>query len=169
MRKAVAFALVLGLWGCSAGDLQLEVIDFESAAIENCGTLSTETTFFFKLNPAEALVLELGSGLLVNEPSDGEIVSAIPGNSQLTYRIFSGNVGSDYFCESLPPATPSVLEDVLADNGEVRITTVQDPNDSTRFEHTIRLAGVSFVNAAGERLTNLTVEDYGTLSTSTSN
>lgn len=169
MKKALALACILGLWGCSAGDLQIETIDFEGAAIENCGNLTVETTFFFKLNTAEALVLELGSGLLRNEPSDGEIVSAIPGNSQLTYRIFSGNVDSNYFCGSLPPPTPTVEEDVLADNGEVRITTVQNANDSTRFEHTIRLAGVSFVNAAGERLTNLTVDEYGTLTTFTSN
>ena len=169
MKKAFAFLLSLVLWGCSAGDLQIEVIDFNEAAIQNCGTLSIETDLFFKLSGTEALILELADGLLLNQASDGEIVSAIPGASQLTYRIFSEDVSSGYFCDAIPPATPTVIEEILADEGEVRVTTVQDPNDSTRFEHTIRLAGVSFVNSAGERLTNLSVEDYGTLTTTASN
>lgn len=169
MKKVIAFLFALGLWGCSAGDLQIEVIDFDDVSIQNCGTLDTDTELFFKINGSEALILELAGGLIANEASDGEIASPIPGSSKLTYRIFSEAVNSGYFCDAIPPAKPTVLEDILAEDGEVRITTVQDPNDSTRFEHTIRLAGISFVNEAGERLTNLKVEEYGSFSTTTTN
>jgi hypothetical protein len=166
MKKVLAIIASATIWSCSTNDLQIEIIDFDDASVQNCGTLSIQTEVFFKLNETEALILELESDLLANEPSDGEIQSSIPGSSQLTYRIFNGNVDTGYFCDAIPPANPSVLEDVIAESGDVLITTVQDENDTTRFEHTIRLSEVSFVNSAGERLTNLNVEEYGTIVTS---
>ena len=165
MKKALAILATAFLWSCSNNDLQIEIIDFDDASVQNCGTASIETEVFFKLNEAEALILELESGLLVNEASEEEIEGSIPGGSQLTYRIFDGSVNTGYFCDAIPPSSPTVLEDIIAESGNVLITTVQDPNDTTRFEHTISLSDVSFVNEAGERLTNLLVEEFGTVIT----
>ncbi len=166
MKQRIVFFLVLALTGCSAGDLQIDAIDFESASVAYCGAVSTDTQLFFKLNDRDALILQLASGLLRNEPSDAPIESSIPGGSQLTYRIFDGDVDSGYFCDDIPPAKPGVLEEILAEAGKVRIETVQSATDTTRYEHTISLQGVSFVNDKGERLTNLFVEDFGTITTS---
>lgn len=165
MKLRISFLLALAAISCSSGDLQIETVDFESATVQNCGALSTTTELFFKLNDQEALILELESGLLANEASDGELESAIPGSSQLTYRIFDGSISSAYFCDAVPPATPVVLEEIEAEAGSVLITTVQDPDDSNRFEHEIRLSGITFVNKKGERLTNLAIEDFGTVTT----
>ena len=150
---------------CSAGDLDIETIDFETASLQYCGTATESTTLLFKIRENEALILELGGGLISNEASDGEITSVIPGNSRLTYRIFDANVQQSYFCDELPPASPVVVEEIEAEAGSVLITTVQNSTDPTRFEHEIRLSGVSFVNGSGQRLTNLNVEDFGTLVT----
>ncbi len=165
MKQRIALFLAVAVTGCSAGDLQIDTIDFESASVEYCGTVSTDTRLFFKLNDRDALILQLASGLLRNEASEAPIESSIPGGSQLTYRIFTGDVGTDYFCDDIPPATPGVLEEIQAEAGKVRIETVQHATDTTRFEHTISLQGVTFVNAKGERLTNLFVEDFGTVTT----
>ncbi len=165
MKLRMSFLVSLIFFSCSSGDLQIETVDFESATVQNCGTLSTSTELFFKLNDQEALILELQSGLLANEASDGELESAIPGSSQLTYRIFDGSIGSGYFCDAIPPATPLVLEEIAAEAGSVLITTVQDPNDTTSFDHEIRLSGITFVNKNGERLTNLAIEEFGTVTT----
>lgn len=166
MKERIAIFLLLATAACSSGDLQIETIDFEAASVQYCGTVTTDTRVFFKLNDRDALILQLASGLLRNEPSDGAIQSTIPGASQLTYRIFNGDVDSGYFCDAIPPAEPGVLEDLLAEAGTVRIVTVQSATDTTKFEHTITLQGVSFVNSQGERLTNLSVEDFGTVTTS---
>ena len=88
-----------------------------------------------------------------------------PGASQLTYRIFKGDIASGYFCDAIPPAEPTVLENLEAEAGKVRIVTVQNASDTTKFEHTITLEGTSFVNSKGERLTNLSVENFGTITT----
>ena len=165
MKERIAIFLLLATASCSSGDLQIETIDFEAASVQYCGTVTTDTRVFFKLNDRDALILQLASGLLRNEPSDGPIQSNIPGASQLTYRIFNGDVDSGYFCDAIPPAEPGVLEDLLAEAGTVRIVTVQSATDTTKFEHTITLQGVSFVNSKGERLTNLSVEDFGTVTT----
>ena len=166
MKLRMSYLVALAFCSCSSGDLQIETVDFESATVQNCGTLSTSTELLFKLNDQEALILELPSGVLANEASDGELESAIPGSSQLTYRIFDGSIGSGYFCDAVPPATPLVLEEIAAEAGSVLITTLQDPNDSTAYNHEIRLAGITFVNKDGERLTNLAIEDFGTITTS---
>ncbi len=164
MKKVLSLLLV-GLAGCSSGDLEIETIDFNAASPQFCGTLTPETEILFKIDNSEALILQLGPGLLQNQDSGGEIQSTIPGSSQLTYRIFDGNVSSSYFCSALPPATPVVLEEIEAEAGSVLITTIRDASDTTQFEHEIRLAGVSFVNSQGERLTNLSIEEFGTLTT----
>ena len=165
MKKGVLLVLAFSLLNCSSGDLQIETLDFNAASIQHCGSLTTSTQVFFKLNDREALILELQSGLLQNAPSENTISSAIPSQSQLRYRAFSGTVDSGYFCDDIPPVDPVVIEEISAAEGNVLISTVQNPSDTTQFEHTISLEGVSFVNAAGERLTNLALEDFGQIIT----
>ena len=164
-RGCLALLLFL-LISCDDGDLQIEIIDFDSASIDFCeSSTDINSTFFFKLNPTEALILDLQSGILQNEPSDGTIVSTVPGQSQLTYRTFSDNVTRNYFCDQVPPATPIVVEEILAEGGEVLITTIQVANDTTMYEHTIELNGISLVNSQGERITNLNIDNFGTITT----
>ncbi|MBT8320848.1 MAG: hypothetical protein KJO90_04180 [Eudoraea sp.] len=166
MKKVFLLFVLIFLNACSDGELQIDVIDFDSAALQFCETETTvNSTVFFKINDDEALILELQSGLLQNQASTDTIRSTMPSQSNLIYRFFSETVSKNYFCDDFPPATPSVLEEILAEAGEVLITTVQSESDSTRFEHTIKLSGVSLVNNQGERITNTQIEDFGTITT----
>ena len=161
------FALFLCLFiSCDDGDLEIRTIDFDSASVDFCETTATtSSTFFFKLNPTEALILELQSGLLMNEPSDTTIVSSVPTQSQVTYRTFSGDVTSNYFCSQPPPVEPIVVEEIAASGGEVWINTIQSEADTTIYEHTIELNDMTFINSRGERITNLNVDNFGTITT----
>jgi len=163
MKKFIFLTFVLAILSCSDGDLQIETLDFDSVTIQQCGTLSTATTLFFKINEDEALILDLQSGLISNEATTEALTSSVPGQSQLTYRIFSDNVGSDYFCDEIPPITPIVVEEIEAENGSVLVTTVAI--DETTFEHTIQLSNITLVNSLGERITDLTINDFGTFRT----
>jgi hypothetical protein len=151
---------------CSDGELQIDTIDFDEVALDFCGTASTQTELLFKVKGSEALILDLQSGLLRNEVSADTLESTIPGQSQLIYRILSEDVNDAYFCDAIPPVVPSVVEEIPAETGTVYIFTSQNANDTTLFEHRIWFKDVSFVNQAGERLTNLTVDEFGTLQTS---
>jgi hypothetical protein len=164
-QRLLSILLLLSL-GCSDGDLQIQTIDFDQQTMEFCGSADTDIELFFKINENETLILNLQSGLLQNEASTDTVLSNIPGQSQLIYRTFSDNVGTSYFCDPFPPSEPVVVEEINAGSGNVRIFTSQNANDTTLYDHNIRLAGVSFVNEAGERITNLTVDNFGTLQTS---
>ena len=167
MKKLTISLILLICFSCSDGDLEIETIDFDSATIEQCGTTSLTTRIFFKRNGSEALILNLQSGLLKNEASTETISSTVPGQSKITYRIFNENVNADYFCADFPPATPQVVEEIEAEDGEVLITTIAV--DETTFRHTIQLKGISLVNEQGERITDLSINDFGEITTTVSN
>lgn len=166
VKRIFFILMVAGIVSCSDGELQIETIDFDQQTLQFCGTATTSTELLFKINESEVLILELQSGLLQNETSTDTIISSIPGESTLIYRALSDNASESYFCDPIPPADPRVVEEIPAEAGNVRIFTSQSVNDTTVYEHNIRLAGVSFVNQAGERITNLFVSNFGTLTTS---
>lgn len=166
MNRLVFFLFPAIFIACSDGDLQIETIDFDAEAVQFCGgKATTATTIFFKISSDEALILQLQNGLLKNEASAGTLSSTVPGQSKLTYRIFSDDVVKEYFCSDIPPGTPLVTEEIEASAGEVLITTVMSANDTTAFEHNIRLSGISLVNEQGERITDLSINDFGIITT----
>ncbi|TLP80630.1 hypothetical protein [Maribacter sp. ACAM166] len=165
MKKYLIIGCSLLLFGCDDGNLQIETVDFDSITdVQNCGTLSVSTSnVLFKINGDESLIVTLPSGLLTNEISTTDKESIVPDNSQISYRIFSENVTSAYFCDAPPPLTPTVMEEIEAKGGSVIITTTT--TDSVTFTHTIRLSGVSFLNENGSRITDLQVNEFGTVIT----
>src|SRR5690606_16876562 len=106
MYKLAVFSFLFLLISCDDEDLQIETIDFDNSALQYCGTATILTTVYFKINQDETLILNLQSGIIKNEVSDGVVVSSVPGQSQITYRIFSDNVTTNYFCDAIPPITP---------------------------------------------------------------
>ncbi len=163
MKKLFVLFIGAAVFSCSDGDLQIEAIDFDGVTAQNCETLSIGTRLFFKIDGDEALILQLGEGLLRNEVSTEVITSDIPGNSQLTYRLFDGTITSGYFCDDIPPATPNVIEEIEASEGSVLITTTT--TDSVTFTHTIQLEGIIITNTAGESIIDLTTSEFETIET----
>ncbi len=152
-------------FACNDGDLQIETVDFDSIeTVQSCNDISATTeNVLFKINGDEALILNLPSGLLKNEVSTTEIESIIPGNSQISYRIFSETVTSSYFCDSPPPLTPIVLEEIEAEAGSIFVTTTTE--DDITYTHNIQLSGITFLNENGSRITDLQVNEFGTVTT----
>ncbi len=167
MKNLFVLCFIAMLVSCNDGDLQIETIDFDSFGISTCeATVTTSSTIFFKINNKEALILELQSGILKNEASDGVITSLVPSQSKLTYRIFSDNVTSVYFCDAIPTTTPSVIEEIEADNGKVLITTILAEGTTDTFEHSIQLSEITFITSQDERITDLQISEFGSITTS---
>ncbi len=161
------FFVLFGLMmSCDDGDLQIETIDFDTIrTIESCAAVSaTSTNVLFKINQDEALILELPNGLLRNEPTTEALVSNVPANSQITYRIFTDNVSKGYFCDLVPPLEPMVTEEITAEGGQILVTSAINA-DTTAYEHTIRLSGITFLLADGSRITDLQINEFGTVTT----
>lgn len=165
MKKYLLIGFSLLFLGCDDGNLQIETVDFDSITnVQTCGTISTTAAnVLFKINGDESLILELPSGLLKNEVTTTDIESTVPSSSKISYRIFSDNVSNAYFCDSPPPLTPTVIEEIEAQAGSVLITTTS--TDNITFTHTIRLSGISFVNEDGSRITDLQISEFGQVST----
>lgn len=165
MKKWILIGCSLLFFGCDDGNLQIETVDFDSInQVQNCGSLSvTAANVLFKINGDEALILTLPSGLLKNEVTTEARASAVPGNSKISYRIFSENVAKAYFCDAPPALTPTVMEEIEAQGGSIFITTTQ--TDSVTYTHNIQLSGISFVNKDGSRITDLQVNEFGIVTT----
>lgn len=166
MKKMFSLILFISFLSCDDGDLAIETVDFDSiTTVQTCGTVSaSEPNLLFKINGSEALILELPAGLLKNEVSTERIESNIPANATLTYRIFSDVVSQEYFCNTIPLTTPSVSEEVIAAEGTIFVTTTAV--DDETFNHLIQLSGISFITADGSRITNLQINEFGSVTTS---
>lgn len=169
MRKLILSVFVLGtIFSCSDGDLQIETIDFDSVSLQYCSNpVRNAKNLMFKINESEALILELQSGAL-NNGVVGETViteSSVPNQSQVTYRVFSDAVDNAYFCDDIPVVEPTVIQEVVAEDGLVIIETVVNPENEGVFIHTISLSGISFVTGNGDRITNLAINEFGEVTT----
>ena len=162
---------LLAFLSCDDGDLQIETLDFDSVDPQTCETLIPEDPngyVLFKINGDEALILELPSTALKNEVATNvESTVSATGTTKVTYRIFDATVTNDYFCSSVPLITPVITEEILAEAGTVIITTDTTAVD-TVFEHTISLSGISLVTSANTRITDLSINEFGTVSTTAS-
>ena len=172
MKKALLLLSFIFLTACDDGDLQIETLDFDSVNLDFCDDpVATSSNILFKINGDEALILTLQSGVLNNGVVGTDTVvttSNIPSQSQITYRIFSDNVSNSYFCNDFPPATPTVTEEVEAQDGVVTIKTISNA-DSTQYNHIIELSGISLVTDTDERITDLTINEFGEVTTVISN
>jgi len=167
MRKRILVTfsfLALLVAACDDGNLQIETLDFDSVSAESCDSpITTSTSIYFKINGDEVLILDLASGLLANQVTEAPRTSSFPTNSSLTYRIFNGSVSSSYFCDDIPPISPVVIEEIQASSGTVMVSTSSE--DGITFTHTIELEGVTLLNGTNERITDLSINEFGTVTT----
>lgn len=167
MKKCSLLVAVSLFLACSDGDLQIEAIDFDSVDVQFCEDPEpTASNVLFKINGDEALILTLQSGALNNGDVAMETTETInlSTQTQLLYRIFSDNVNTAYFCDAIPPTEPIVTEEILAEDGQIIVNTVLDEG-GTMFVHTIQLSDITLVNSQGERITDLTINDFGQVMT----
>jgi hypothetical protein len=119
---------VLLVTSCDDGDLIVTDFNFENRNLEWCG--DTENQVLFNINNDqvhEALAFRFS----LNTPNPqffstepGQLAIPLTSENQVIYRVFDGEVTSKYFCNSIPPVSPSVSEEFRSTNGgEVIINT----------------------------------------------
>ena len=115
--------------------------------IERC--TSNTPNLLYDYNSSEALTLDIDPNLIVNTstplnaPRTGLISNS---NNILTYRLYSGLLTSNYFCNTTIPSTPAISQEwnaitgVTGVSGIVEVTTTTNANG---YKHTIVLKKVS--------------------------
>ncbi len=142
MKKTALFLLVvIGLTACQDGDIITTSFDFEDTQLRFCG--GPGGYLFFKLNQAqtESISVRLGNSEQLFLESD-TLEIALNGNTNyVNFRQFNGEVSSDYFCNEVPPTSPEVTSEYIANSGIVRLITetTYDDNDGLDAEDEIGL------------------------------
>jgi len=130
MKKLSVFLIVLIALSCDDGNFNIPEFDFSNASIENCGNL-----VLFKINGTESLVIEINEDNTDNsffvEIKDNKSYSlSESGSNTVTYRTFDIEPSSNYFCQNIPPITPTVINEWLG-SGILFVTTVlESENDN---------------------------------------
>lgn len=166
MKKILSvLTLFLIIIACDDGDIAIETIDFDSVTeVQYCGgVLPNSKNVLFKINNDEALILELHKSVIENIEKDSMVFDVTAaGDTKIIYRIFSDNVSKDYFCNDIPLTEPVVLNEIIAESGDVIITTTLD---NETYTHDIKLRGISLVTSNNSRITYLSINEFGVVTT----
>lgn len=135
MMKKIFAALIFTfvLHSCDDGDITVTSFDFEDSNLQLCEIGDKKVIYVVKNQDVyESMSLELKDEALrdkleekvlttdVSEPIEIELNE----RNRLVYRIYDGEVPSNYFCNAVPPASPRVKEEYISAGGTVKITTV---------------------------------------------
>ena len=151
MKKLIVLvASVFMLQACDDGDLTLETFNFNNETVQECNDL------LYVVNEKEIIILNIPTSNFINEATEigTPRTYTLTSNEQLIYRLYDGNVSSATICSTIPPASPSTVEEYKAQaGGEVQIITTVLPvvNETTKstsitYTHQIKLINVQFVN-----------------------
>ena len=167
MNKLIYTLLFICCFSCDDGNLQIETIDFSTGVVNTCTTVDiTAKAILFKLNGSESLILNLAANTLKNEAGTFDLAISTSTSSKLIYRIFSDKATTNYFCDEIPPTTPTVIDEIIASQGTVNITTtVDEAITPIAYTHTITLVDITFITSNNQRITDLTIKEFGSITT----
>ncbi|WP_310555398.1 hypothetical protein [Flavobacterium sp.] len=134
------------------GNYRTDVVDlafaFEPLPTQKCSNNSV----LFKYSNSKVLLLDIDPSLFLNEVTAvgsprTDLINTT--TNRVIYRVYSGDLNSNFFCLAIPPALPTLVEEwipeigVAATSGIIKVETVA--LNATTFEHTISLYKTTFV------------------------
>ena len=157
MKKLILLFLTLSLFSCDDGNFDIPAFEF-TTTVNSCGEYILYKT---NSNSTEAIVLTLNPSNLGT--IEGESTVTISTYSSVIYRIFNDGIESNYFCQDIPPATPVVVKELIAESGTINILTTANLTDSiiTSYTYEISISNLLF-NDISERIFFENF-DFGTL------
>jgi hypothetical protein len=131
--RNTSFALglfgVLLFWGCDDGDVSVQSFDFENQQLSYCN--NDQSILFYVQNSSgtEAVLADLVVNL--DNLLEAGIVNFDLSSStnNVTYRIFDNVPGAEYFCSSIPPTSPNVVEEFGGVSGRAEMLVVVTKDD----------------------------------------
>ncbi|SFS49202.1 hypothetical protein SAMN04487906_0528 [Zhouia amylolytica] len=124
------FSILTGIviTSCSDGEFITEDINFDDSTVQLCNNY-----VFYELanQNKEALIIEIDTDedILTNTDQVQEFTINNTSN-RVVYRIFNNSVsGSNYFCNSIPPIEPTVIEEWTAPSGTIQIQNTLEEDD----------------------------------------
>lgn len=109
---------------CDDGDVIVTSFDFDDASLQNCG--GPGSYVFFKINSEsnESISLKLSTQDSIFNVGDTLNFQLNGSENALNYRTFDVAPTAAYFCNSIPPTSPTVLQDFIGDDGTATLFVV---------------------------------------------
>lgn len=148
MKKLITLIIAISLLSCNDGDFDVPEFEF-TETVKTCGEY-----IIYRTNTEETEVI-----ILNLDPSDLGTVEGVKEvnlstSVTINYRIFDDAIGDNYFCQDIPPSTPTILKDLSAESGTVNITTTAIKSSSeeiTGYNYSITVSHLLF-NDTKERI-----------------
>lgn len=119
-RIFILVGFFIFLISCNDGEVIVKNFNFDSVPLKTCGEIGNYVFYKENTESLESLSLQLRvEDSIYNEP--GLKVYPLSTNTFVNYRRYDGPLGDRYFCSSVPPATPKVLEEYKAVSGSAEI------------------------------------------------
>jgi len=118
------FSIAL-LNSCDDGEIIVTNFDFEDSSVQFCEGPNKNVFYSVNNNEVfESISLEFSNNQLrldddgnLTPPDEEEINFSLTGNNRIVYRIFNAEVPNDYFCNVVPPSSPTVVEEWISGTG----------------------------------------------------
>ncbi len=128
MKKRLSLLLLLSLFACNDGDIIVSNFDFSSdTELELCKVNNINVLYNVNPETNEAIsfrfVLADFDGTFEGLCPPDPVTLSLNTQNQITYRRLSEETdGADYFCQEIPPAQPTVIEEFTSlDGGEAQL------------------------------------------------
>lgn len=114
---------------CNDGEIIVKNFNFENTSLQYCGQIGNY--IFYKENSEsfESLSFRLATQDSIFNDA-GTRIYPLNDSNFVNYRRYDGPIGQHYFCSSIPPSDPTVIEEYKAISGtsEIIITFEYDEN-----------------------------------------
>ena len=134
--------MISSFWSCNDGNYDVPLFQFTDD-VYGCGEYILYKTSEDKI---ESLLLTLTNGELGTE--EGTETYSISSSREIIYRIFDSGIDENYFCQPVPPITPTVIKEVKAETGEIIIVTseILKNEEIVGYSYDITLSDLLFLD-----------------------
>jgi hypothetical protein len=150
------------------GNYRTDVIDldfdYDTALTQTC----SGNNLIFKYNGTNALLFDISAAsraILFDHTTGTTKTALINSVNKVVYRVYSGSLNNNFFCASIPPSSPTLSQEWVAQDGESGVSgeiRVQTTQSGSSYIHTIKLFNTTFKKGTLEYNPSSTEYTFGT-------
>lgn len=139
MRKFFAILITFTfLQSCDDGDIIATNFDFDNVSLKTCGNIGNYVFYKENTQSFESLSLRLGVAENLYATAETKTYALDATTNFVNYRRYDGALSNNYFCSSVPPSSPKIMEDYKASSGYVTVIVSFDYDNEIPEQTTIR-------------------------------
>ena len=124
MKKIfILLTISIFLGSCNDGDVIVTTFDFDDESLSNCGDVGGYVLYKFNNETNESISLSLSTNDSIYNMTEEQVFNLNGEGNIVHYRKYSDAIDDDYFCNNVPPTSPTVTSEYIGSSGEATITT----------------------------------------------